>query len=43
MTDRITPREFHGTDGADAWRVLPEGAVAAVRSDPSAVSMAVPS
>ena len=27
MTDRILSRQFHGTEGAEAWRVLPEGNV----------------
>jgi 4a-hydroxytetrahydrobiopterin dehydratase len=33
MTERILPRQFHGTDGAEAWRVLPEGAYACFRTD----------
>lgn len=33
MTDRITSRESDGADRVDAWRLLPEGAVAAFRSD----------
>jgi hypothetical protein len=28
MTERILSRQFHGTDGAEAWRVLPDGAFA---------------
>ncbi len=40
MTERITSRAFHGADGAEAWRLLPEGAVAAFRSDSFAVSVA---
>jgi 4a-hydroxytetrahydrobiopterin dehydratase len=26
MTERITPRQFHGADGVEDWRVLGEGA-----------------
>ena len=33
MTERILSRQFHGTDGAEAWRVLPEGACALFRTD----------
>jgi len=33
MTDRILSRQFHGTEGAEAWRVLPEGAYAFFRTD----------
>jgi 4a-hydroxytetrahydrobiopterin dehydratase len=33
MTDRIFSREFHGAEGVEAWRVLPEGACAFFRSD----------
>jgi 4a-hydroxytetrahydrobiopterin dehydratase len=33
MTDRILSRQFHGADGADAWRVLPDGAYAFFRTD----------
>ena len=33
MTDRIPSRQFHGADGAGAWRVLPEGACAFFRTD----------
>lgn len=33
MTDRILSRQFHGAEGAEAWRVLPEGAYAFFRSD----------
>jgi 4a-hydroxytetrahydrobiopterin dehydratase len=33
MTDRILSRQFHGAEGAEAWRVLPEGAYAFFRTD----------
>jgi 4a-hydroxytetrahydrobiopterin dehydratase len=33
MTDRIFARQFHAADGAEAWRVLPEGAYAFFRTD----------
>jgi 4a-hydroxytetrahydrobiopterin dehydratase len=33
MTDRIRARQFHAAEGAEAWRVLPEGAYAFFRSD----------
>ena len=33
MTDRILSRQFHAADGAEAWRVLPDGAYAFFRSD----------
>jgi 4a-hydroxytetrahydrobiopterin dehydratase len=33
MTDRILSRRFHGTEGAEAWRVLPDGAYAFFRTD----------
>ncbi len=33
MTDRILSRQFHGSEGAEAWRVLPEGAYAFFRTD----------
>ncbi len=33
MTDRILPGQFHATDGAEAWRVLPDGAYAFFRAD----------
>jgi hypothetical protein len=26
MNERIFSRQFHAVDGAEAWRVLPEGA-----------------
>jgi 4a-hydroxytetrahydrobiopterin dehydratase len=32
MTDRIFSAQFHAADGADAWRVLPEGAYAFFRT-----------
>lgn len=33
MTDRILSRQFHGTAGAEAWRVLPEGAYGFFRTE----------
>jgi 4a-hydroxytetrahydrobiopterin dehydratase len=33
MTDRILSRQFHAAEGAEAWRVLPEGAYAFFRTD----------
>lgn len=33
MTDRIFARQFHAAEGAEAWRVLPEGACAFFRTD----------
>lgn len=33
MTERIFARQFHAAEGAEAWRVLPDGAVAFFRSD----------
>jgi 4a-hydroxytetrahydrobiopterin dehydratase len=33
MTDRVFSRQFHGAKGAEAWRVLPEGAYAFFRTD----------
>jgi 4a-hydroxytetrahydrobiopterin dehydratase len=33
MADRILSRQFHGAEGAEAWRVLPEGAYAFFRTD----------
>ena len=33
MTDRIFSRQFHAATGAEAWRVLPEGACAFFRTD----------
>jgi 4a-hydroxytetrahydrobiopterin dehydratase len=38
MTDRIFSRQFHAAEGAEAWRVLPEGAYAFFGSDSFAVS-----
>jgi 4a-hydroxytetrahydrobiopterin dehydratase len=38
MTDRILSRQFHGAEGAEAWRVLPEGAYAFFRTDSLSVS-----
>jgi 4a-hydroxytetrahydrobiopterin dehydratase len=39
MTDRILSRQFHAAEGAEAWRVLPEGACAFFRTDSFAVSV----
>ena len=33
MTDRILSRQFHAAAGAEAWRVLPDGAFAFFRTD----------
>jgi 4a-hydroxytetrahydrobiopterin dehydratase len=33
MTDRILSRQFHGAEGAEAWRVLPDGAFAFFRTN----------
>jgi 4a-hydroxytetrahydrobiopterin dehydratase len=33
MTDRVLSRHFHAAEGAEAWRVLPEGALAFFASD----------
>lgn len=33
MADRIFARQFHAAEGAEAWRVLPEGAYAFFRTD----------
>jgi 4a-hydroxytetrahydrobiopterin dehydratase len=38
MTDRIFSSQFHAADGAEAWRVLPEGAHAFFRTDSFAAS-----
>ncbi|WP_027341112.1 VOC family protein [Hamadaea tsunoensis] len=32
MTDKITPRQFHESDGVEDWRVVGEGAVAVFRT-----------
>jgi Glyoxalase-like domain len=39
MADRILSRQFHAAEGAEAWRVLPEGACAFFRTDSFAVSL----
>jgi 4a-hydroxytetrahydrobiopterin dehydratase len=39
MTDRIFARQFHAAEGAEAWRVLPEGASAFFRSESFAASV----
>src|SRR5438552_6252467 len=33
MADRILSRQFHGAEGVEAWRVLPDGAYAFFRTD----------
>lgn len=33
MTDRVFSGQFHGAEGAEVWRVLPEGAYAFFRTD----------
>jgi 4a-hydroxytetrahydrobiopterin dehydratase len=33
VTERILSRQFHATEGAEAWRVLPDGAYAFFRTD----------
>jgi hypothetical protein len=33
MTDRILSRQFHAAAGAEAWRVLPDGAYAFFSSE----------
>jgi hypothetical protein len=33
ITDRILSRQFHGAEGAEAWRVLPDGAYAFYRTN----------
>jgi 4a-hydroxytetrahydrobiopterin dehydratase len=38
MSERIYARQFHAASGAEAWRVLPEGAYAFFRSDSFATS-----
>jgi 4a-hydroxytetrahydrobiopterin dehydratase len=39
MSERIFARQFHASEGAEAWRVLPEGACAFFRSDSFAASV----
>ena len=39
MSERIFARQFHAAEGAEAWRVLPEGASAFFRSDSFATSV----
>ena len=39
MTDRILSRQFHGTEGTEQWRVLPEGAYAFFRTDSFSTSV----
>lgn len=38
MDDRIFARQFHAAEGAEAWRVLPEGAYGFFRTDSFATS-----
>lgn len=38
MTDRVFSRDFHAAEGAEAWRVLPEGAYAFFGTDSFAAS-----
>lgn len=38
MSDRVFARQFHAAEGAEAWRVLPEGAYAFYRTDSFATS-----
>jgi 4a-hydroxytetrahydrobiopterin dehydratase len=38
LSERIFARQFHAADGAEAWRVLPEGAGAFFRADSFATS-----
>lgn len=33
MSERIFSRQFHGSEGVEAWRVMPEGALAFFRTD----------
>ena len=39
MSERIFARTLHAAEGAEAWRVLPEGATAFFRSDSFAISL----
>jgi 4a-hydroxytetrahydrobiopterin dehydratase len=39
MSDRIYSRQFHATEGVEAWRVLPEGAYAYFGTDSFAASV----
>jgi 4a-hydroxytetrahydrobiopterin dehydratase len=38
MNERVFAKQFHAEEGAEAWRVLPEGAYAFFRSDSFAMS-----
>jgi 4a-hydroxytetrahydrobiopterin dehydratase len=38
LSDRVFARQFHAAEGAEAWRVLPEGASALFRTDSFAAS-----
>ncbi len=39
MSDRVFARQFHAAEGAEAWRVLPDGACAFFRTDSFATSI----
>jgi 4a-hydroxytetrahydrobiopterin dehydratase len=39
LADRVFASQFHATPGAEAWRILPEGACAAFRTDSFAESI----
>ena len=39
MTERIYSRQFHAEAGAEAWRVLPDGAYAFFGTDSFAASL----
>lgn len=39
MSERIFAKDFQAAEGAEAWRVLPEGAMAVFRSDSFATSV----
>ena len=41
MTERITPQQFHGSDGVDDWRVLFSGACAYFRTGSFATGVAL--
>ena len=39
MSERVFARQFHAAEGAEAWRVLPDGACAFFRSDSFSTSV----
>ena len=39
MSERVFARQFHAADGAEAWRILPEGAAAFFGTDSFAASV----